>query len=584
MSLLGCKRCGLSVILLLFIGIAVGASTGLAAPEGLFTSPEAALELNAPAKIGKFHPSVVRSRLVKVNFDLLKGDRFPDGAKSLLLNLFDDLSFQGVKDRLEKRSETRYTWFGRIPGSAISHVILAVENGVLAGNIMADGALYQVRAVGGGLYVIRKIDQSRFPEEAEPLRVPGVSGPSESLSPSPQSDDGSIIDVLVVYTAAAANASTDIAAEIQLAVDETNQAYANSDVAQRVRLVHAAQVDYSETKSSDTDLSRLRNGYIDNVHTLRETYGADLVSFWVEDLGNDCGIGYLMTGVSTSFASYGFSVIARECATGYYSFGHEMGHNMGAHHDRYVASEKGAYSYSHGYVNTSGRWRTMMAYNTACSDKGYSCTRIPYWSNPAVNYQGKPTGVSETALRSANNSLTLDNTAYTIANFRASVAPLSQMIGMLESPRNGAMVSGITTIHGWALSEKGIAKVELFIDGSPLGIIPYGGTRKDVQAVYPNFPNAEDSGFGMTFSYSLLSAGDHAIKVRIHGQDGRIQDLNATVTVKKFHDDFVENILPGTVWLYNNAVSADGETRNYDIRIEWRPETQRYEIMDIIER
>ena len=57
------------------------------------------------------------------------------------------------------------------------------------------------------------------------------------------SDDGSTIDVLVVYTAAARAAAggTDdaIRARIMLGVTETNTAYANSGVVQRLRLVGA---------------------------------------------------------------------------------------------------------------------------------------------------------------------------------------------------------------------------------------------------------------------------------------------------------------------------------------------------------
>jgi hypothetical protein len=393
-----------------------------------------------------------------------------------------------------------------------------------------------------------------------------------------------LIDVLVVYTAAAAAASSNILAEIQLAVDETNQSYANSGIIQRVRLVHAAQVNYTETGKSDRDLARLQNpsdGHLDELHSMRDAYGADLVSLWVENL-DACGIGYLMTNVSTSFERNAFSVIARNCATGYYSFGHEMGHNMGANHDRYADSRKGAYSYSHGYVDISGMWRTVMAYNNECNDQKISCTRIPYWSNPSVNYQGNPTGISQTDPDSANNVLTLNNTAYTVANFRASVVHPLEMVATLENPQNGKTVSGIATVHGWAIDGKGITKVELFIDGQFVGNIPYGGTRMDVKSAYPNYPNSEDSGFGMVFNYSILSSGNHTIRVRVHNQDGNTLPLDATATVKKFHGEFVEGMSPKTWLLKNNSVKIGADTRNYDIQIEWLDELQGYGITDVI--
>jgi hypothetical protein len=399
------------------------------ASDGLFADADR-LQGSAPQMSPeKPDPTVVMSRHVRVNFNLLKGDRFQGGAEFILLNLFDNISFQATLERFEERSSTRFTWFGRVAGTTISQVVLVAEDGILAGNVLAESELYQIRAVSDGIHAIRKIEQANFPEEAPPIPVPAGPDQSESLSPSPQSDDGSLIDVLVVYTAAVANYFSNnlvnVMANIQLAIDETNQSYVNSGVAQRVRLVHAAQVNYTETGTPNTDLSRLQNpgdGYLDEVHSMRDTYGADLVSLWVENLGSSaCGIGYLMTAVSHSFESHAFTVVARNCATGYYSFGHEMGHNMGAHHDRYVAPEDGAFSYSHGYVYTPGRWRTVMAYNNQCGDQGYSCTRIPYWSNPNMSYQGFPTGISENAPDSANNRLSLNNTANTVANFRPSV-------------------------------------------------------------------------------------------------------------------------------------------------------------------
>lgn len=406
----------------LFLGVAVtpGFSSGT-----LFIDADGAQVLTSQTGRAMSDPTVVRGRWVKVDFDLLRGGPLSEGADSMALNLFDDITFQTFKDRFERRSSTGYTWFGRIAGTLFSQVILIVEGDVLAGNILADGEMYQIRAVHEGIHAIRKIDQSRFPDEAPPIPVSIPSDKAEAFSPLPQADDGSLIDVLVVYTADAANASSNISAEIQLAIDETNQIYSNSGVTQRVRLVHAAQVSYKETGSGYVDLDRLKNpsdGYLDEVHSLRDTYGADLVSFWVENLGNDCGIGYLMS-CAASFAPYGFSVVARDCATGYYSFGHEMAHNMGAHHDRYLKDGDGAYPYSHGYVYTPGRWRTIMAYNQECADKGFNCTRIPYLSNPEVDYQGVPTGISENSPDSANNRLTLDRTASTVANFRASALP-----------------------------------------------------------------------------------------------------------------------------------------------------------------
>ena len=67
-----------------------------------------------------------------------------------------------------------------------------------------------------------------------------------------------------------------------------------------------------------------------------------------------------MGGNNPGFASSAFSVVERGCATGYYSFGHELGHNMGLNHAREDSVGTGAYSYSYGYKWTG--YRTVMAY------------------------------------------------------------------------------------------------------------------------------------------------------------------------------------------------------------------------------
>jgi len=443
-SLLGKGLIRILVILLMtFLSLSITKSIGWSA-DGLFPDAGSVSDSHIKKQMEKIDPTVVRSRWVKVDFDQLVGESSPEGAETILLNLFDDVSLIAVKDRLERRSMTRYTWFGKIVGVKLGQVILVVEDGVMAGDIMVNGQLYQVRTGGEGIHMVREIDQSRFPDEAPP--IPIVT-PPDSLKPSSlyfPLDDGSTIDILVVYTSAAASDSSNIASEIQLAIDGTNQSYINSGINQRVQLVHSAQIDYTETANSSTDLSRLQNpsdGYMDNVHTLRDQYCADIVSLWVKDMeSSNCGIGYLMTTVSTDFASYAFYVVKRSCATGNFSFAHEMGHNMGAHHDRYATSENGAYTYSHGYVYTPDRWRTIMAYNSECVAQGFNCMRIQYWSNPDVNYGGVPMGVSSTSPNSADNRLTLNNTASTVANFRASCTSPCPTPGTPSnpSPANGA--------------------------------------------------------------------------------------------------------------------------------------------------
>ena len=114
-----------------------------------------------------------------------------------------------------------------------------------------------------------------------------ASPESPSLRALEFADSPDLIDLMVVYTpgaAAAANGRPAIEALIQLGVEETNLAYQNSGVRQRVRLVHRQEVPYQDSGSMSVDLGRLAtvgDGYLDEVHALRDAHGADLVSLLV---------------------------------------------------------------------------------------------------------------------------------------------------------------------------------------------------------------------------------------------------------------------------------------------------------------
>ena len=119
---------------------------------------------------------------------------------------------------------------------------------------------------------------------------------------------------------------------------------------------------------------------------LRNT--ADAAALLVQKF-DSCGIGYFSTYGS------GLTLIAaqKSCALGYYSFGHEIGHNFGAHHN-IEAGRNNKFSYGHGHLIEAGQSstgvRTIMAYNA----QGHR-ERVNYYSNPDVTYPGTgtPTGV-----------------------------------------------------------------------------------------------------------------------------------------------------------------------------------------------
>jgi hypothetical protein len=268
--------------------------------------------------------------------------------------------------------------------------------------------------VGNGLHAIEQLDPAAFPPEAEPV---APQSPTGILALSDLPDNGDIIDVLIVYTGQAriaAGGGAAIQSEIAGAISDANTAFANSDVVQRLRLVHTAELDYVETGNPNTELTRLRgtsDGYLDAVHELRNVYRADLVQMVVSNMSGACGIGFVMTVNSTSFAPNAFSVTDRDCFF-QYTPAHEMGHNMGSQHDPANAGTNSVFPYSYGYRDATHGFRTVMAY--PCP--GVSCPRIRNWSDDTITYMGHATGNSE-----QDNARSLNNTRVTVANFRSSI-------------------------------------------------------------------------------------------------------------------------------------------------------------------
>ncbi len=368
-----------------------------------------------------------RYRPVTINTAILGGaDGNPDlAARTIRLNLFDDVIYTAVQERVQRNNSGSFSWIGYLDGVPLSRVSLVLKAGVLTGIVASPEGIFELRYHAGLTHLIYEINQAAFPDEhIEDAHVPDEllfePAPPTSVTPT---DDGSIIDIMVFYTPNArtgAGGTTAIENTIDMAVDWTNISYTDSQINHQLNLVYKAEVTYTDSGNLTTDRNRLRtpgDGYMDEVHALRDTYRADVVSLIVESPG--CGISYIMSPVSPTFESYAFNVTMRTCAVSNYTFGHEIGHNMSARHD-WIAdpTNNSPFTYNHGYIAPGNLWRTVMSYGSSCGN----CPRLGYWSNPNVLYNGLPMGIPEGQANAAHNALVHNNTAYTVANFRQSLS------------------------------------------------------------------------------------------------------------------------------------------------------------------
>jgi hypothetical protein len=389
-------------------------------------------------------PSVKRETLVTANLTSFvalerRAHRAFQGLESLaqvvvppspvILNLFPGLTFSTLRNQwkatLTNQGKTLVCeGQGVLTGNLPGELILAKTGDTFTVTIRANhGPLYEVQPVPGqaGIYSIREIDLTKAPPPGPPVvPEPKRKVAVPDLPPDAKEDDGALLDVLVVYTSAVKNAlgsQQGVENRIAVAEAETNQGYRNSGVIQQIRVVHRAEVAYDESSGYRPALARLANGEygLKVVHKLRDHFGADMVCLWISH-DEYAGLAYILTDQTLDFEGSAFSVVNYKWATGYYSFGHELGHNQGAGHDAGNHSG-GAFPDSRGYQQWKSQpfFRTIMAYD--CPGKG--CVRVNHWSNPGVNYDKLPTGVKA----QADNARTLNETRMIAARWRKSKAP-----------------------------------------------------------------------------------------------------------------------------------------------------------------
>ena len=425
------------------------------------------------------------------------------------LNLFEGTSFR-VADLRAAPTSVGYSLAGELEGVPLSAVTLVVNRDVIAGEVRLPGATYTIRSVGD-VVEIRETDEQALPEGAEP-RVPppalaGAVAPARDL-PSlgfQASTMLTYVDVLVVYTTAAKDkAGGEGAMEtlIDLWIAAANGYLGSSGVDLRIRLAHAEELDYVETASSFelTPLRRKGDGFMDEVHAMRDAVGADLVHL-IERWGFDgtqryCGIAYVMRNVDASFAEYAFGVTDINC--GSVTFAHELGHNMGLNHDRYAQDiyfslTNRPYAHAHGYVNqeafvpgapSSKRWVTIMAYTTQCRHARFGCSRIGRFSNPAQTHVGDPLGVWGNGVASAvagpaDSVATLNETRATVAAWR-SAASGPRVVSLKRRTPADERTSGDSLTWRLTFSEdvRNVTSDDFELLGSSLGTTTLAATAK----------------------------------------------------------------------------------------------------------
>lgn len=315
-------------------------------------------------------------------------------------------------------------WRGVVIGNEEGYCDLFVRNKLISGAIYLSDIVYKLDALSSNSIRLVTLDPDARPE----IHNCGIDSKNckndkvEILKKTNRSKRAPIyVDLLILYPSqieTQMGGATAMENEILFRIEEANEAFENSLMDTRFRLAHHQVISTSEIPAAALSASNVSGSSL--AVSLRKQYKADLVSHW--NYGGTAGSGNnYNSSYSSAYNTSNFSDVQSR-----YTFVHECGHNMGGKHDRYTyiiqnrenELEDYYYKYGHMFDYGSNTARTIMAYNQ-CSYVGIggSCTRVPYFSNPNVEYNGAVTGIEDPNKWAAYNAKRIDECSPTVSEF-----------------------------------------------------------------------------------------------------------------------------------------------------------------------
>lgn len=390
-------------IILISIGfLSIVIANAQTSSDFLFVSSGQSVSQEVKAYISK-EKVIVEYETINFNIEQLSNDKVSISFLNNVITL--------NKDKIDIRNSNDFSWFGS-NNQKNNQGIITIKGKDIQGIITIENRLYRILTIGE-TYIIGRVDQSKYMPEGcnkydekpsenhkDSININYKKGVIEDLPSEhnklyktyPEQAFWSFeckLRVLVLYTTASKNAHGNIENHIRLAIDEMNQSFLNSGVNYQAELVYMEETGYTESNNDELDLQRftLIDGFMDNVHNLKETYSAD-VCVLIAELTQFCGF----AAAIKSCSDRSFCIVHSSCATGNFTFAHEIGHLIGARHDPSADPSNTPYSYGHGFIGPSNSYRTIMGVASSCGN----CSRIQWWSNPNLIRNGQPMGTQST--------------------------------------------------------------------------------------------------------------------------------------------------------------------------------------------
>jgi peptidyl-Asp metalloendopeptidase len=403
------------------------------AQEDMLASARKSPEVVSVAVMVAQDPAVTEYALTQGADAPPSGDATVQSALTQIVIPINDTQHVTVRRIKAATGEQGTTWRGQVEETGDSALLMWWKDGHLSGVFGYKGHIYTIVDMGGQLHAVVEADPKKLPPDHAPASADRARSPTDAKVQqvnAPASATAALatkgfkplldaerrlleakqvtIDVMMLYTQRTANRYNRDPKDLSaLAIAQANETFRNSGIDNvNLRLVHAQQVDYDESEGEHFDhLYRMVDGTgaFKDVHRLRNEKRADIVGLVLED-PSGCG---LSTRVGAD-AEEAYFVVHHSCAAISISIAHEIGHILGARHDRTIDQSDAPFAYGHGHVNGT-KWRDLMSYQKGCD----GCPRIPFWSNPRVTYQGQPTGTPM-----ADNARVILEQAERVSRFR----------------------------------------------------------------------------------------------------------------------------------------------------------------------
>ncbi len=406
----------------LLAALSAAAGPALADTPSLFKPATPADVSSAASDTKPKNVAAVREQLLALDGDVASALEKTGEVK---IALFPNAAATFRRTDTEEAYGGGFVWTGAAGSTGTA--TLVVQNGKITGYVQLRGRSYEISGAGGRAHRVVEVAADKLPKEG-PITVPkelqggkddGVATPDELAAA--KDDKTTTIKVNVGFTPPAA---ADPNGDASLAVSLANQAYKASGVKIKLKLAAVGTIpgyndnayDWSQTLNNMTYDDQPGSSYFTDTRAARDSFKADLVVI-IHSRTEFCGLGWYVTKPSAATSGLGYSLVSRSCITNK-SVAHEMGHNMGLNHDRYVVGSAPKSQYNFGYVVLNKRIRSIMAYDNKCNDKGFTCERLNRFSDPDDKVQGEKFGISKGKSGAADEVRRLNETREAISKYR----------------------------------------------------------------------------------------------------------------------------------------------------------------------